>query len=120
MCFGGGPAKAILDTQKQEPDYKNAPVVVTGKQTGVKNPKDTKKATETLKIKRQKEEGIYVEPNLTTASTLERSTRRSGRRLNEQQQKGRDAARDRAKQMARARLKKKFGSSPTGKSTGIA
>ena len=119
MCFGGGgPAKAILNAQ--EPDYKNAPVVVTGKQTGVKNPKDTKKATETLKIKRQKEEGIYVEPNLTTASTLERSTRRSGRRLNEQQQKGRDAARDRAKQMAHAKVKKKFKSSPTGKSTGIA
>ena len=118
MCFGGGgPAKAILNAQ--EPDYKNAPVVVTGKQTGVKNPIDTKKFTEQLKIKRQKEEGIYVEPNLTTASTLER-TSRSGRRLNQQQQKNRDAARDRAKQMARARLKKKFGSSPTGKSTGIA
>lgn len=119
MCFGGGVARAVV-SESQDTDYKNAPVVVTGKQTGVENPKNAKKVTEMLKIKRQKEEGTYVDPNLTTASTLERSTRRSGRRLNEQQQKGRDDARNRAKQMARARLKKKYGSSPTGKSTGIA
>ena len=74
MCFGGGgPAKAILNAQ--EPDYKNAPVVVTGKQTVVKNPIDTKKFTEQLKIKRQKEEGTYVDPNLTTTEKL---TRRGG------------------------------------------
>ena len=114
MCFGGGgPAKAILNAQ--EPDYKNAPVVVTGKQTGVKNPIDTKKFTEQLKIKRQKEEGIYVDPNLTTASTLER-TSRSGRRLNQQQQKNRDAARDRAQKSALQRRMKR--TAPKGQGAG--
>ncbi len=71
MCLGGGGGR--MTTPKRE--FQNRPVTVTGEQTGVDNPKDTAKATEELKIKRQKEEGTYVDPNLTTAEKL---TRRSG------------------------------------------
>ena len=71
MCLGGGGGR--MSAPKRE--YQNRPVTVTGTQTGVDDPKDTAKATETLKIKRQKEEGTYVDPNLTTAKKL---TRRSG------------------------------------------
>ena len=71
MCLGGGVARAAVPQR----EYQNRPVTVTGKQTGVDDPKDTAKATESLKIKRQKEEGTYVDPNLTTAEKL---TRRSG------------------------------------------
>ena len=69
MCLGGG------GRMRQQPqrEYQNRPVTVTGTQTGVDDPKDTAKATETLKIKRQKEEGTYVDPNLTTATKLTRS-----------------------------------------------
>ena len=69
MCFGGGGGR--MSTPQRE--YQNRPVTVTGSQTGVDDPKDTAKATETLKIKRQKEEGTYVDPNLTTVETLTRS-----------------------------------------------
>ena len=71
MCLGGGVAR-MTPPQRE---YQNRPVTVSGEQTGVDDPKDTKKATETLKIKRKKEEGTYVDPNLTTADKL---TRRSG------------------------------------------
>ena len=54
MCFGGG--GGTMSTPKRE--FQNRPVTVTGKQTGVDDPKDTKKATEELKIKRQKEEEL--------------------------------------------------------------
>ena len=69
MCFGGGGGR--MSAPKRE--YQNRPVTVTGTQTGVDDPKDTAKATETLKIKRQKEEGTYVDPNLTTTQKLTRS-----------------------------------------------
>ena len=69
MCLGGGGGR--MTTPQRE--YQNRPVTVTGTQTGVDDPKDTAKATETLKIKRQKEEGTYVDPNLTTAEKLTRS-----------------------------------------------
>jgi len=69
MCFGGGGRSRREPT----PEYRNRPVTVTGSQTGVDDPKDTKKATESLKIKRQKEEGTYVDPNLTTADKLTRT-----------------------------------------------
>ena len=71
MCLGGGVARAAVPQR----EYQNRAVTVTGEQEGVDDPKDTKKATETLKIKRKKEEGTYVDPNLTTADKL---TRRSG------------------------------------------
>ena len=114
MCLGGGGVARMRPPQRE---YQNRPVTVTGTQTGVDDPKDTAKATETLKIKRKKEEGTYVDPNLTTAQKLTRSGRGN---LSKQQQAGRDAARNRAKDMARARLKRKFKSSPTGRKTGVA
>ena len=69
MCLGGGVARAAVPQR----EYQNRPVTVTGEQEGVDDPKDTKKATESLKIKRKKEEGTYVDPNLTTATKLTRS-----------------------------------------------
>ena len=71
MCLGGG------GQMRQQPqrEYQNRPVTISGTQTGVDDPIDTAKATETLKIKRQKEEGTYVDPNLTTTEKL---TSRSG------------------------------------------
>ena len=68
MCLGGGVAR-MTPPQRE---YQNRPVTVTGEQEGVDDPKDTKKATESLKIKRQKEEGTYVDPNLTTVNKLTR------------------------------------------------
>ena len=69
MCLGGGVAR-MTPPQRE---YQNRPVTVTGKQEGVDDPKDTAKATESLKIKRKKEEGTYVDPNLTTANKLQRT-----------------------------------------------
>ena len=69
MCLGGGGGR--MSAPKRE--YQNRPVTVSGTQTGVDDPKDTAKATETLKIKRQKEEGTYVDPNLTTADKLQQT-----------------------------------------------
>ena len=118
MCVGGGSRSY---PQPQRPEFDDSPPVVTGSQTGVENPKDTKKATEELKIRRKKKEGTYVDPNLAAVEEKLTTTRRSGgRNLTMQQQAGRDAARDRAKTMARARLKRKFKSSPTGRKTGVA
>ena len=115
MCIGGGGRSY---PQPQRPEFDDSPPVVTGSQTGVENPKDTKKATEELKIRRQKKEGTYVDPNL--AAVEEKLSRSRGGNLTKQQQAGRDAARNRAKDMARARLKRKFKSSPTGRKTGVA
>ena len=115
MCVGGGGSSY---PQPQRPEFDDSPPVVTGRQTGVENPKDTKKATEELRIRRKKKEGTYVDPNL---AAVEQKLSRSGRgNLTKQQQAGRDAARNRAKDMARARLKRKFKSSPTGRKTGVA
>ena len=55
MCFFGGGAKAAPAPKKAE--YEDAPPVVTGKQTGVDDPKDTKKATDKLRMDRKKREG---------------------------------------------------------------
>ena len=67
MCFGGG-GQATRQQPKRE--FQNRPVTVTGSQTGVDDPKDTAKATESLRIQRKKEEGTYVDP---TAAKLTRS-----------------------------------------------
>ena len=75
MCIGGSPSYAV--PQRQEAAFQDAPPVVTGSQTGVEKPKDTKKATEELKIRRQKKEGTYVDPNLQRTEEL-LTGRRSG------------------------------------------
>tara|TARA_R100000654_G_scaffold49127_1_gene75289 strand:- start:245 stop:478 length:234 start_codon:yes stop_codon:yes gene_type:complete len=54
MCIFGTSQPAVQP--KPEPEFKNAPPVVTGSQTGVEKPKDTEKATEELKIRRRKKE----------------------------------------------------------------
>jgi len=116
MCIGGGGGRSY--PQPQRPEFDDSPPVVTGRQTGVENPKDTKKATEELKIRRQKKEGTYVDPNL--AAVEQKLSRSGGGNLTKQQRENRDAGRDRAKDMARARLKRKFKSSPSGRKTGVA
>ena len=100
MCFGGGGARAA--TPKKE--FDNRPVTVTGKQTGVDNPKDTAKATETLKIKRQKEEGTYVDPNLTTSQKL--SYKKGGGFKTKQQKANLAKNKAKAKSLAKARMNK--------------
>ena len=72
MCVGG---RGRSYPQPQKPEFDDSPPVVTGRQTGVENPKDTKKATEELKIRRQKKEGTYVDPNL---AAVEQKLSRSG------------------------------------------
>ena len=102
MCFGGGGGR--MSTPQRE--FQNRHVTVTGEQTGVDDPKDTKKATESLKIKRQKEEGTYVDPNLTTAELL--GTKKSNRRNLSQQQRANLAKnKAKAKSLAKARMNKK-------------
>ena len=100
MCLGGGGGR--MSAPKRE--YQNRPVTVTGSQTGVDDPKDTAKATETLKIKRQKEEGTYVDPNLTTTQKL---TRRSGGNKTAQQKANLAKNKAKAKSLAKARISKK-------------
>lgn len=65
MCFFGGGAKAAPAPKK--PEFADAPPVVTGEQTGVDKPKNTKKATEKLRMARKDKEieaGTYNDPNL--------------------------------------------------------
>ena len=76
MCVGGGGRSY---PQPQRPEFDDSPPVVTGMQTGVENPKDTKKATEELKIRRQKKEGTYVDPNL--AAVEEKLSRSRNKRV---------------------------------------
>ena len=108
MCIGGR-SQPI----QQAPTYRDAPPIVTGSQTGVENPKDTKKATEDLKIKRQKREGTYVDPNL---SMLEDSliTRSGMSRTDRQRRKANQA---RAKHNFN---KRKYSRSISGRKTGTA
>ena len=48
----------------------NRPVTLTGKQINVKDPIDTKKATETLKIQRENDENILTFRKLSGRSKL--------------------------------------------------
>jgi len=113
MCLGGGGGR--MTTPQRE--YQNRPVTVTGKQTGVDDAKDTAKATESLKIKRQKEEGTYVDPNLTTVQKL---TKSGGGNKTAQQKTNLANNKQKAKDMAGARLKKKYSKGITGRKTGVA
>ena len=117
MCIGGSPSYAV--PQRQEAAFKDAPPVVTGEQTGVDNPKDTKKATEELKIRRQKKEGSYIDPNLSRTEEL-LTGRRGGGNKTAQQKANLARNKQKAKDMARARLSRKFKSSPAGRKTGVA
>ena len=111
MCFGMG---GSATTTEKKPKFSNATPVVTGKQTGVENPKDTKKATESLMIQRQKEEGTYIDPsqqNLATTTVL-----KSGGGNKTKQQKANLANnKAKAKALASARMKRKFSRGITGR-----
>ena len=107
MCFFGGGAKAA--PVREKPEFKDAPPVVTGKQTGVDDPKDTKKATDKLRMDRKKKEGTYVDPTVNT--NLDRTTSlltNSGGGNKTAQQKA-NLARNKAKakSLAKARISKK-------------
>ena len=103
MCIGGSPSYAT--PQRETAAFQDAPPVVTGSQTGVENPKDTKKVTEELKIKRQKKEGTYVDPNLQRTEEL---LRRGGGGNKTAQQKANLAKnKAKAKSLAKARIAKK-------------
>ena len=84
MCLGGGVAR-MTPPQRE---YQNRPVTVTGEQEGVDYPKDTKKATEELKIRRKKKEGTYVDPNL---AAVEEKLSRSGGGLGAKEKSERSA-----------------------------
>ena len=108
MCFGGG-GQATRQQPKRE--FQNRPVTVTGSQEGVDDPKDTAKATETLKIKRQKEEGTYVDPNAASLTTAAKLTRRSGGNKTAQQKANLAKNKAKAKSLA---LKRKSNTRPKG------
>ncbi len=108
MCIGGR-SQAVQQTST----FRDAPPVVTGSQTGVDNPKDTKKATEQLKIKRQKREGTYVDPNI---SMLEDSLSTRSR-MSQSDRARRTANQARAKHNFN---KRKYSRSITGRKTGTA
>ena len=96
MCFFGGGAKAAPAPKKAE--FEDAPPVVTGKQTGVDDPKDTKKATDKLRMDRKKREGTYVDPTVNT--NLDRTTSlltRSGGSNSLQARQARQARQQKAK-----------------------
>ena len=114
MCFGMG---GSATTTEKKPKFSNAPPVVTGKQTGVDNPKDTKKATESLMIKRQKEEGTYVDPsqqNLATTTAL------TGRRSGNNSLQSKQATQDRQQRAKDNYNRRKFSKGITGRKTGVA
>ena len=79
MCIFGTSNQRVNQTQTQSPAFRDAPPVVTGSQIGVDNPKDTKRVTEELKIKRQKKEGTYEDPN---TKNEEQSVSQTQRRKN--------------------------------------
>lgn len=106
MCIGGTRTIAMAAGVLPR-EYKNRPVTVTGTQTGVENPKDTAKATESLKIQRQKEEGTYVDPNLTTTEKL---TNKGG----SNQRAAKNRRKNLAKAQANARARKAQRSRPKG------
>ena len=68
MCFFGGGAKAAPAPKKAE--FQDAPPVVTGKQTGVDDPKDTAKATDKLRMDRKIKEGTAADTNLDRTTSL--------------------------------------------------
>ena len=105
MCFfGGSTQRPAVEKYKS----KNDAAVVTGMQTGVENPKDTKKATEELKIRRQKKEGTYVDPNL---AAVEEKLSRSGGGL---------GAKEKSERSARLRSGVSRGSRPPSKAQKMA
>tara|TARA_Y100001938_G_scaffold138800_1_gene204796 strand:- start:54 stop:296 length:243 start_codon:yes stop_codon:yes gene_type:complete len=61
MCFFGGGGRATPAPKK--PEFKDAPPVVKGEQKDVKDPIDTAKVTEQLKLRRKKKEAGTLKDN---------------------------------------------------------
>jgi len=108
MCFYSS-RSAPAPAPAQQRTFDNSPPVVTGMQTGIENPKDTKKATEKLEQDRRESERFFNPgDSLKIPSITSSGSGRSGRgNLTKQQQAGRDAARRSAKKMAESRIAKK-------------
>ena len=100
MCFFGSSQPAA----PPRPEFDDSPPVVTGSQTGVENPIDTAKATEELKIKRQKREGSY---NPGESLKIAGVTKSGGGNKTAQQKANLAANKRKAKNSALARKKNK-------------
>ena len=107
MCFFGRSSTP----QPPRPEFDDAPPVVTGKQTGVDNPIDTKKVTEQLRQDRMKEEG-FSNP----AESLKIAGVTGGGMSNADKAK-RKLNQDRAKHNFN---KRKYSKGVTGRKTGVA
>jgi hypothetical protein len=116
MCFFGGGSS---QPRVAEYESRNDPPVITGEQTGVENPIDTQRASDELKIQREREEGRYEDPSIATAEKLT-ETKRGGRGMTMAEKAARKNRQTKAKNLAHARMKSKFKSSPTGRKTGVA
>jgi len=107
MCFGRSQSTPV-----PQRTFDDSPPVVTGSQTGVENPKDTKKATETLEQERREAEGFFNPgdslkiPGVTGKSGMSNADK-AKRKINQ----------DRAK---RNFNKKKYSKGITGRKTGVA
>tara|TARA_B100000424_G_scaffold26442_1_gene18453 strand:- start:441 stop:671 length:231 start_codon:yes stop_codon:yes gene_type:complete len=74
MCFGGGGS-----TRPKVAKYKskNDPVVITGEQEGLEDTKKKSEATDTLKIKKQKETKNFSNPTIATAQKLTQTKKKT-------------------------------------------
>lgn len=113
MCFGGG---GSTQPRVQKYQSKNDAAVITGMQIGVENPKDTKKASDELKIKRQKEEGTYKDPRVQSDNDLTTSSLLGSSRSNKSRNR-KAANRDKAQHNFN---KRKFSRGITGRKSGVA
>jgi len=104
MCIGSLRPVAQTAGLVQE-TFDDSPPVVTGSQTDVKNPKDTKKATETLEQDRRESEGFFNPGDSLKIPSVTRSG--SGGNKTAQQKANISANRTKAQNMAKARIAKK-------------
>ena len=111
MCFFGSSQPAA----PPRPEFDDSPPVVTGSQTGVENPIDTAKATEELKIKRQKREGSYNPGESLKIAGVTGMNAKSG--MSNADKAKRKINQDRAKHNFN---KKKYSKGITGRKTGVA
>ena len=99
MCFGRSQSTPVPKTT-----FDDSPPVVTGSQTGVENPKDTKKATETLEQDRRESEGFF---NPGDSLKIPGVTKSGGGNKTAQQKANLAANKRKAKDSALARKKNK-------------
>ena len=74
MCFGGGGTQRPQVAQYKS---KNDPVVITGEQEGLEDTKKKDTATDTLKIKKQKETKNFSNPTIATAQKLTQTKKKT-------------------------------------------